>query len=216
MLPLQRAWVWSLVGKLKSCMTCGAAKKKIAENHSFSGRLGTSKARNQATFLISTWRGTVLKQIACFKNKTSIWLRLEIRSHMRSGFHDRVSKHSCTFPSPPWTGDTCYLTLSRRWDLGLLFYKTSQTVFKWWSPEMTLRNVQVCRLPKKELPAGPVDISRLGLTLGVLLLSPGPGDWLPLLFQLASWKMSGLCRRTWRDTTRWTRLSLACVMRHRC
>lgn len=67
----------------------------------------------------------------------------------------------------------CYLTRSRRWDLGLLFFtRQVKQCLKWWSPEMTLRNVQVCRLPRKRLPAGPVDISRLGLTLGMLLLAP--------------------------------------------
>lgn len=99
--------------------------------------------------------------------------------------------------------------------LGFLFYRTSQTVFKWWSPEVILRNGKVFSLPKKSLPAGGTDTPQLGLTLGMLLLSPGPGDWLPLLFQPLSWMMSGLCSRTRRDTTRWTRLSLAWERRHR-
>ena len=160
--------------------------------------------------------GTILKQNACFKNKTSIWLRLEIRSPYEVWFSRSSFKTLLYLSLSSLDGRHLLSHQVAKMGFGaFVFYKTSQTVFKWWSPEMTLRNVQVCRLPKKELPAGPVDISRLCLTLGVLLLAPGPGDWLPLLFQLASWKMSGLCRRTWRDTTRWTRLSLACVMRHR-
>lgn len=66
---------------------------------------------------ISKWMKTVLKQRDCWKNMTSLWLRLEIRSP-----YGVCKIRLQNLPAPSslvWMGDTCYLTGSWRWDLGL-------------------------------------------------------------------------------------------------
>lgn len=111
---------------------------------------------------------------------------------MRVWFHDPVSKHSCTFLSS-LDRNTCYLTRSEDGIWGFCF---TEQVKQCLSDEVQRWHLEMFKcvgFPRRAPCRTSGHIHGWASPWGVLLWPLGPRDWLPLLFQLASWRMSGLC-----------------------